>query len=464
MSEYDVIVIGSGPGGYVCAIRCAQLGLKTAIVEKYSTLGGTCLNVGCIPSKAWLDSSEHFHQAGQLHTHGIKTGELSLDFPKMRNRVNKVVKTITKGVEFLMKKNQITVYHGLGQFQDDHTISVVGEKTVAIKGKNIIIATGSRPASLPGMAIDKKRIISSTEALALSELPKSLAVIGGGAIGLEMGSVFARLGTEVSVVEYADHLIPTMDHALGKELQKILSKQDMKFQLKTAVQSVTSTGDQTEITAKNQKGETLNLKAQYTLVAVGRRPYTEGLELATVGVTTDERGRIPVNQYLQSNVGHIYAIGDVIPGPMLAHKAEEDGVFVAEHLAGQKPHLNYDLIPAVVYTWPEVAAVGQTEQQLKEKGISYKSGLFPFKASGRARASEESEGFIKVLSDATSDEVLGVHMIGPRCADMIAEAVVAMEYRASAEDIGRICHPHPTFTEALKEAALDASQKRAIHI
>ena len=465
-NEYDVIVIGSGPGGYVCAIRCAQLGLQTALVEKYSTLGGTCLNVGCIPSKAWLDSSERFYQAARhFDLHGIKVENLSLDFNKMRGRVEKVVGTITKGVEFLMKKNKITVYQGIGSFQDAHTVHIAGEKEEIIKGKNIVIATGSKPASLPGIEIDEKRIITSTKALYLSQRPRSMVVIGGGVIGLELGSVFCRLGTKVTVVEYADRLLPSMDHALGKELLRVLKRQGMQFHLKTAVQSVANTGDQTEITAQDQKGQELQLSAQYTLMAVGRRPYTEGLNLAMAGVAQDQNQCIQVDQHLRSNIPHIYAIGDVVRGAMLAHKAEEEGVFVAEQLAGQHgTHLNYNLIPGVIYTWPEVASVGRTEQQLKDNGIAYKIGHFPFKASGRAKASEEGDGFVKVLSDAQSDELLGVHMIGPRCADMISEAVVAMEYRASAEDIGRICHPHPTFTEAFKEAALDSSEKRAIHI
>ena len=463
MKEYDVIVIGSGPGGYVCAIRCAQLGFRTALVEKYPTLGGTCLNVGCIPSKAWLDSSERFEEIKHLGAHGIQVELPSYDFTKMRSRIEKVVNTITQGVSFLMKKNKITVHQGLAQFADTHTITVTGARPETLKGKNIVIATGSKPASLPGVKIDKDRIITSTEALALKKCPSSLTVIGGGAIGLEMGSVFGRLGAQVTVVEYADSLIPTMDRALGKELLKVLQKQGLKFHLGTAVQSVKNTGTATTLTAKNKQGKKIQFSSDYTLLSVGRRPYTEGLQLAAANVTVDQDGRVQVDESLRTHVPHIYAIGDVIRGPMLAHKAEEDGIFVAEQLAGQRPHLNYHLIPGVVYTWPEVASVGDSEEQLKEKGTPYKVGRFPFKALGRARASEESNGFIKVLSDTQTDEILGVHMIGPRCADMITEAVVAMEYRASAEDLGRICHPHPTFTEAIKEAALDASGKRAIH-
>ena len=463
-STYDVIIIGSGPGGYVCAIRCAQLGMKTAIVEKYSTLGGTCLNVGCIPSKAWLDSSERFHQLKHLDRHGIKIDQAKVDFSKMRGRVENVVKSITKGIDFLMKKNEITVYHGSGSFQDPHTICVAGKEDQIIRGKNIVIATGSKPTSLPGVVIDKDRIITSTEALYLKQRPDSLAIIGGGAIGLEMGSVFNRLGTKVTVIEYADGLIPTMDRVLGKELLKILKRQGIEFHLETAVSEIKNTGSATELTAQNKQGKTLQLKAQYTLVAVGRHPYTDGLNLEAANVVKDEHNRIQVDHCLRSNVSHIYAIGDVTSGPMLAHKAEEDGVFVAEQLAGQRPHLNYLLVAGVVYTWPEVAAVGHTEEQLKTQKISYKTGLFPFKGSGRAKASGEDDGFVKVLSDTQSDEILGVHMIGPRCADMIAQAVTAMEYRASAEDIARICHPHPTYTEALKEASLDASEGRALHL
>ena len=464
MKEYDVIVIGSGPGGYVCAIRCAQLGFQTALVEKYPTLGGTCLNVGCIPSKAWLDSSERFEEIKHLGGHGIQVKHPSYNFSKMRSRVEKVVSTITQGVDFLMKKNKITVHQGLGQFADAHTITITGPRVETIKGKNIVIATGSKPAPLPGIKIDKKRIITSTEALALRECPSSLAVIGGGAIGLEMGSVFGRLGAQVTVVEYADSLIPSMDRALGKELLKVLRKQGLKFHLETAVQSVENTGPSTILTGKNKRGEQVQFNADYTLLSVGRRPYTEGLGLAALGITLDKGARIQVDKSLRTNVSHIYAIGDVIRGPMLAHKAEEEGVFVAEQLAGQRPHLlSEHLIPGVVYTWPEVASVGNSEEQLKTKGTPYKTGHFPFKASGRAKASGESDGFIKILSDAQTDELLGVHMIGPRCADMIAQAVVAMEYRASAEDMARICHPHPTFSEAIKEAALDACEKRAIH-
>lgn len=465
--EFDVIVVGSGPGGYVCAIRAAQLGLKTAIVEKYSTLGGTCLNVGCIPSKAWLDSSERYHEL--LHSfsdHGIEVSKPKLDVKKMKERVEKVVSDTCKGVEFLMKKNKIEIFTGVGSFSDPNTISVKGEKeTTAIKGKKIIIATGSKPASLPGVTIDKKRIITSTEALKLEKVPEHLIVIGGGVIGLEMGSVFKRLGAKVSVVEYADSIIATMDAELGKQLQRTLKKDGVEFYLGHGVTEVTSKGSKVTVkaTAKKDNKEVV-LEGDYCLVAVGRRPYTEGLGLEKAGVKVSDRSLVETNDHLQTNVPHIYAIGDVTKGAMLAHKAEEEGVYVAEMIAGQKPHINYNLIPGVVYTWPEVASVGATEAALKANGTPYKVGSFPFKALGRARASNESDGLIKVLAHKESDEILGVHMIGPRCADMIAEAVLAMEFRASAEDVARTCHAHPTYTEAFKEACLAATDNRALHV
>lgn len=465
MKEFDVVVIGSGPGGYISAIRCAQLGLKTAIVEKYNSLGGTCLNVGCIPSKAWLDSSEKYHEL--MHSfgdHGIEAKSVKLDFTKMGDRVKKVVSDITGGVAFLMKKNKIEVFYGHGSFKDAHTVSVKGEKeTTELKAKNIIIATGSKPSTLPGVALDKERIISSTEALYLKELPKKLIVIGGGVIGLELSSVYRRLGSEVTVVEYADSIIATMDKSLGKELQKILTRDGINFLLGHGVTEVKSNGKKVTVKAKNKAGDKEEvLEGDYCLVAVGRRPYTEGLGLENAGVKLDERGRVATNEHLQTNVSHIYAIGDVVKGAMLAHKAEEEGVMVAELLAGQKPHINYNLIPGVVYTWPEVSAVGKTEEELKAAGVKYKSGQFKTVASGRARASNEADGFIKVLVDEKSDEILGVHMIGPRCADLIAEAVLAMEYRASAEDVARTCHAHPTYSESFKEACL-ATDKRSLN-
>ncbi|OKS87768.1 dihydrolipoyl dehydrogenase [Mucilaginibacter polytrichastri] len=466
--QYDVIVIGSGPGGYVAAIRCAQLGLKTACIEKYSTFGGTCLNVGCIPSKALLDSSEHFYNASHtFKTHGISLDNLKVDFEQMIKRKSEVVAQTTGGISFLFKKNKITSYQGMGSFIDKNTIKITKtdgtEETIS--GKNVIIATGSKPSNLPFLPIDKKRIITSTEALTLKEVPKHLILIGGGVIGLELGSVYARLGAKVSVIEYMDSIIPTMDKSLGKELQKVLAKQGMEFYLGHKVTGASVKGTNVTVTFDTPKGEKKELKGDYCLVAVGRVAYTDKLDLENIGLTVEERGRkITVDEHLETSVKGVYAIGDVVRGAMLAHKAEDEGTFVAEIIAGQKPHINYNLIPGVVYTWPEVASVGYTEEQLKEKGVKFKLGVFPFKASGRARASMDTDGFVKVLADEATDEILGVHMIGPRAADMIAEAVVAMEYRASAEDISRMSHAHPTYTEAIREACLDATAKRAIHI
>lgn len=465
--QYNVTVIGSGPGGYVAAIRCAQLGFKTAIIEKYDTLGGTCLNVGCIPSKALLDSSEHYHNAQHnFKEHGIGTGDLKLDLKQMMKRKGDVVEQTTGGIQFLMKKNKIDVHTGTGSFKDKNTIVVEGNdgKKSEITTDKVIIATGSKPSSLPFIKIDKKRIITSTEALTLKEVPKHLIVIGGGVIGLELGSVYARLGAKVSVVEYLDSLIPTMDKTMGKELQKVVKKLGMEMFLSHKVVAVEAKGKNVTVSAETPKGEKIDVKGDYCLVSIGRRPYTEGLNLDAVGIKTDKAGRIEVDDHLKTSVDNIYAIGDVIKGAMLAHKAEEEGVLVAEQLAGQKPHINYLLIPGVVYTWPEVASVGYTEEQLIEMGRKYKTGSFPFKASGRARASMDTDGLIKVLADTETDEILGVHMIGPRAADMIAEAVVAMEYRASAEDIARMSHAHPTFTESFKEACLAATDNRALHI
>lgn len=468
MEKYDVTIIGSGPGGYVAAIRCAQLGLKTALIERYNTLGGTCLNVGCIPSKALLDSSEHFHNAvHNFEGHGIEVKSPKVNLEKMIERKRGVVKMTCDGINFLMKKNKITVIHGHGSFTSKNTVEIAkadGTKET-IESAKTIIATGSKPMSLPGIEVDKKRIITSTEALELKEVPKHLIIIGGGVIGLELGSVYARLGAKVSVVEFMDGLIGSMDKGLGKELTRVLKK-DLGFEyfFNHKVTSATTKGKEVTVVAENKNGEKIEIKGDYCLMAVGRKPFTDNLGLDKAGVKVDARGKVEVDDHLKTNVDGIYAIGDVVKGAMLAHKAEEEGVYVAEILAGQKPHINYNLIPGVVYTWPEVASVGLTEEQLKEKGIKYKAGSFPFKASGRARASMDTDGFIKVLADEITDEVLGVHMIGPRVADVIMEAVVAMEFRASAEDIARICHGHPTFTESLKEAALDATAKRAIHM
>ena len=464
MSSYDVVVIGSGPGGYVSAIRCAQLGMKTALVEKYATLGGTCLNVGCIPSKALLDSSEHYHAAvHSFESHGIQINPPKIDFAKMIERKAGVVSTTCDGIDYLMNKNNIEVLRGFGSLKDKNTVVVAGDKTTEVSAKHIILATGSKPIELPFAKFDKERVISSTEALSLKEVPKHMIVIGGGVIGLELGSVYKRLGAEVTIVEYAKGIIPTMDGAMGKELMRSLKKIGMKFSLSTKVSNVTRDGDVVTVTATNKKGEEVTFEGDYCFVAVGRGAYTAKLGLENVGIETDERGRIAVNDHLQTAVPNIYAIGDVVRGAMLAHKAEEEGVFVAESIAGEKPHINYNLIPGIVYTWPEVAAVGKTEEELKEAGVAYKSGSFPMRALGRSRASGDIDGVVKVLADQTTDEVLGVHIVAARAADIIMEAVTAMEFRASAEDIARICHGHPTYTEALKEAALAATANRAIH-
>ena len=467
MSQFDVTIIGSGPGGYVSAIRCAQLGFKTAIIEKYSTLGGTCLNVGCIPSKALLASSHHYEELQHFADHGIEvSGDVKVNLEKMIARKQAVVDQTSGGVKFLMDKNNITVFNGVGSFESATSVKVTkadGSSEI-IESKNIIIATGSKPSNLPFIQLDKDRIITSTEALKLKEVPKHLVIIGGGVIGIELGQVYLRLGAQVSVVEFMDRIIPGMDAALSKELTKVLKKQGMKFYTSHKVQSVERAGDVVTVKAENAKGEIITLEGDYSLVSVGRRPYTDGLNAEKAGVKVTERGMVEVNDHLQTNIPNIYAIGDVVRGAMLAHKAEEEGVMVAEILAGQKPHIDYNLIPGVVYTWPEVAAVGKTEEQLKADGVAYKAGSFPFKALGRARAGGDTEGFVKILADAKTDEVLGVHMIGARCADLIAEAVTAMEFRASAEDISRMSHAHPTFAEAIKEAALAATDNRALHV
>lgn len=461
---YNLVVIGAGPGGYVAAIRAAQMGKKVAIIEKES-LGGTCLNVGCIPSKALLDSSEHFHNAThRFEEHGIKVSGLQADLKQMVARKNDVVSQTVGGVEFLMKKNKIDVFKGLGSFVDKNTIKVVGEKEETITTEKVIIATGSVPTT-PGMFnYDGNRVITSTEALDIDKLPKKMVIIGAGVIGLELGSVFARLGTEVEVVEYQDRILATMDKDCSKELQRSLKKLGIKFYLSHAVTEVKGMKTKSKVSMKKRDTEDIiELEADYTLVAVGRRANTQGLGLENIGITTDERGRVPVNNHLETSVEGVYAIGDVVRGAMLAHKASDEGIFCVEYMYGEKPHLDYNLIPGVVYTWPEVAAVGKTEQELKEAGVKYKSGKFPMKALGRARASMDLEGMIKVLADAETDEILGVHMVGARVADLIMEGVALMEFRASAEDMARIVHPHPTYSEAAKEAAL-AVHKRPLHI
>jgi dihydrolipoamide dehydrogenase len=458
--QYNVTVIGSGPGGYVAAIRCAQLGFKTAIIEKYDTLGGTCLNVGCIPSKALLDSSEHYHNAAHtFKEHGIDISEPKANIAQMIKRKAGVVKSNVDGIAFLMKKNKIEVHTGVGSFVDKNTIKIIGKdgKETQITTEKVIIATGSKPTPLPFAPFDKKRIISSTEALELKEIPKHLIVIGGGVIGMELGSVYARIGSKVTVVEFLDTLIPTMDSTMGKELTKVAKKLGMELFLGHKVTAVENKGKEVVIKAEPKNGgNAIELKGDYCLLSIGRRPYTEGLGLDKIGIELDD--------HLKTKVDTIYAIGDVVRGAMLAHKAEEEGVLVAEQLAGQKPHINYNLIPGVVYTWPEVASVGFTEEQLKEQGKAYKVGSFPYKALGRARASMDLDGLVKILADKNTDEILGVHIIGARAADMIAAGVVAMEYRASAEDVSRMSHAHPTYMEAVKEACLAATANRPIHL
>lgn len=466
MSVYDVAIIGSGPGGYVAAIRCAQLGMKTALVEKYSTLGGTCLNVGCIPSKSLLDSSHHYEDA-QKHfaEHGIEIeGEIKINFKQMIDRKASVVEQTTKGIDYLMNKNNIDIFEGLGSYIDATHIKIEGKDTQIIEAKNSIIATGSKPGTLPFISLDKERVITSTEALKLKEIPKHLVIIGGGVIGLELGQVYCRLGAKVSVIEYADRITPIMDAGLSKELMKVMKKQGVKFFLSHGVNNVGRKGDVVKVTAKDKKGLEVHFEGDYCLVSVGRKPYTAGLNAEAAEVQLNELGQVTVDDHLQTTAANIYAIGDVVRGAMLAHKAEEEGVMVAELLSGQKPHIDYNLVPNVIYTWPEVASVGKTEEQLKEAGISYKTGQFPMRALGRARASMDTDGFVKILADTQTDEVLGVHIIGARAADLIAEAVTAMEFRASAEDIARMSHSHPTYAEAIKEAALAATEDRALHI
>ena len=465
MDNFDLIVIGGGPGGYVCAIRAAQLGLKTACVESRGALGGTCLNVGCIPSKSLLNLSENFHKAKtDFNKQGIEIAGIKLNIEKMMSNKNKSIQVLTKGVEFLFKKNKVTYIKGKGViFSKNNVVVYDNNKKSSFNSKNIVIATGSAVASLPGIEIDEKNIISSTGALSLNKVPKKLAIIGGGYIGLEMGSVWSRLGSEVTVIEYLDYITPGMDREVSNEFQKILTKQGITFKMSSKVNSVKKningvTINYTDI--KNSKDETLEFDK--VLVSVGRKPYTEGLNLTKIGVKKDKKGRIEVNEKLQTSIKNIYAIGDVIKGPMLAHKAEEEGIAVAEILAGQAGHVNYNVIPGVVYTSPEVATVGKTEEQLKEEKKSYKVGKFPFMANSRAKVNNQTEGFVKILADSKTDKVLGVHIIGPHCGDMIAEMALAMEFGASAEDIARTCHAHPTHTEAIKEAAL-AVDKRPIH-
>ncbi|WP_114857653.1 dihydrolipoyl dehydrogenase [Azospirillum brasilense] len=463
-STFDVVVVGGGPGGYVCAIRAAQLGFKVACVEKRSALGGTCLNVGCIPSKALLAASEKYEEAKHgLAKFGIKVGGVELDLPGMLSHKDKVVKENTGGIEFLFKKNKIAWLKGAGRITAPNTVEVEGVGTVTAS-KAIVIATGSEVTPLPGIEIDEQKIVSSTGALELPEVPKRLVVIGGGVIGLELGSVWGRLGAQVTVVEFLDRILPTMDGEVSKQMQRILGKQGMTFKLGSKVTGAKVTNTGVTLSVEPAAGGTAEeIEADVVLVAIGRRAFTNGLGLDAVGVEMDNRGRVKIGKHFETNVPGIYAIGDVVEGPMLAHKAEEEGVALAELLAGQAGHVNHDLVPGVVYTWPEVAAVGKTEEELKAAGIAYKAGKFPFTANGRARASGTTDGFVKILADARTDKVLGVHMVGPNVSEMVGELAVAMEFSASAEDIARTCHAHPTLSEVTKEAAL-AVDGRALHI
>ena len=464
MSEkFDVTVIGGGPGGYVCAIRLSQLGLKTACIESRETLGGTCLNIGCIPSKSLLNLSENFHKAKNFEKFGIETGEIKLNLEKMMKNKDKAVTVLTKGVEFLFKKNKVTYFKGTGSFKNQNQISIINNKEkTTIETKNTIISTGSEPVSLRGIEFDEEKILSSTGALSISKLPKKMVVVGGGYIGLEMGSVWSRLGTEVQVIEFLDHITPEMDKEISTEFMKILKKQGIKFELKTKVEKIIKSKNGVIIETSSKEGKKNKFEADVVLISVGRRPYTKNLNLEKMGVELDKRGSVKVNKNFQTNIKNIYAIGDVIEGPMLAHKAEEEGIAVAELISGQSGHVNYDTIPGVIYTSPEVASIGKTEEQLKEKGINYKIGKFPFLANSRAKVIDESEGFVKILADSTTDKVLGVHIIGQHAGEIIAEMSVAMEFGASSEDIARTCHAHPTFSEAIKEAALSV-EKRQIH-
>ena len=465
MSEkFNVVVIGGGPGGYVCAIRLAQLGFKTACVESRGSLGGTCLNVGCIPSKNLLNLSENFHKAKNFSNLGIETGQLKLNIEKMMKNKDKAVTVLTKGVEFLFKKNKVTYFKGTGSFKSPNQISIIDDKKkeTILEAQKIIISTGSEPVSLPNVKFDEKIVLSSTGALSLNSVPKKMIVVGGGYIGLEMGSVWSRLGSEVHVIEFLDHITPGMDKEISKEFMKILTKQGISFHMQTKVESIKNNKTSAKVFLMDKDGKKKELECDVVLISVGRKPNTKNLKLDSVGVLLDEKKRIKVNKNFETNIKNIYAIGDVIAGPMLAHKAEEEGIAVAELISGQSGHVNYDVIPGVIYTSPEVATVGKTEEQLKSLGIKYKVGKFPFIANSRAKAINEPEGFVKILADEKTDKILGVHMIGPHVGEIIGEVAVAMEFGASSEDLARTCHAHPTFSEAVKEAALSID-KRAIH-
>ena len=457
--EFDVIVIGSGPGGYVSAIRAAQLGLKTAVIEKYPTYGGTCLNVGCIPSKAMLQSSEKYHDAEKSFAkHGIQVGDLKLDLTTMLDRKTKVVKGLTDGIAFLFKKNKITPFTGTGKLLGNGKVEVSGEETQVLTGKHIILATGSKPVELPFLPFGE-HIVNSTGALAFDTVPEHLLVVGGGVIGLELGSVWARLGAKVRVVEFLDRILPPMDKAVSKEMKKVLTRQGMKFHLNTGVTGAEVKDGKVHVTARDKKGKELSFEVDKVLVSVGRKPYTEDLGLEQAGIATDKHGFIQVDKHWATGTDGIYAIGDVIGGLMLAHKAEDEGIALAEQLAGQAGHLNYDAIPNIVYTWPEVGCVGKTEEELKEAGIPYKTGQFPFRANSRARCADQTDGFVKMLAHAETDRVLGVHIVAANASEIIAEAVLAMEYSASAEDVARTVHGHPTLSEAVRQAALGVADR-----
>ena len=462
--KFQAVVIGGGPGGYVCAIRLAQLGFKTACIESRGSLGGTCLNVGCIPSKSLLNLSEEFHKAQNLSIKGIETGQIKLNLSKMMKNKDKAVTILTKGVEFLLKKNKVTYFKGIGSFKSKNKISIKDNqnKEIFIESEKIIIATGSAPLSLPGIEFDEKVIVSSTGALKLEKVPKKMVVVGGGYIGLEMGSVWSRLGAEVQVVEFLDHITPVMDKEISSEFMKILKKQGIKFNMQNKVETIKKSNSGAVVSTIDKDGNKNNFDCDIVLVSVGRRPNTNGLNLESIGIELDEKKRIKTDKMFKTNIENIYAIGDVISGPMLAHKAEDEGVAVAENIAGQSGHVNYDTIPGVIYTTPEVASIGKTEEQLKEKNIKYKIGKFSFMANSRAKAIDDAEGFVKILADEKTDKVLGAHLIGPHVGELIAEIGVAMEFGASSEDIARTCHAHPTFSEAVKEAALSVD-KRAIH-
>ena len=465
MSEkFQAVVIGGGPGGYVCAIRLAQLGQKTACIESRGALGGTCLNVGCIPSKSLLNLSENYHKAKHFDKLGIEVGSIKLNLDKMMKNKEKAVTVLTKGIEFLFKKNKVTYFKGTGSITGTNQISIksTDNKSETIEAKNIIIATGSDAVSLPGIEFDEEKIVSSTGALSLKSVPKKLVVVGGGYIGLEMGSVWSRLGSEVQVVEFLDHITPGMDKEISNEFQKLLKKQGINFNLKTKVESITKNNSGVTVNTADDQGNKKQFDCDVVLVSVGRKPNTSNLNLEKIGIEKDQKGRVKVNKHFQTNIKNIYAIGDVIEGPMLAHKAEDEGIAVAEIIAGQSGHVNYDIIPGVVYTSPEVASIGKTEEQLKDLKVDYKVGKFPFMANSRAKAIDEPDGFVKILADSKTDRVLGVHMIGPHAGELIAEMAIAMEFGASSEDIARTCHAHPTFSEAVKEAALSVD-KRQIH-